>query len=318
MHIFRWDLDRTYLDTDIFSVRGMLRAAVESPESKRNIPGADVLLRALLRHAPGDRATILSGSPTQMRAALEQKLTLDGIRFDSLVLKDNLRNLRKGRLRALKGQFGYKLPRLLEARLAEPPECTESLFGDDAEVDAVIYALYADILAGEVGRDVLVAVMNAGGAYADQIDEALAAVERLSPRDAVSDIWIHVDRGIPLTNFELLGPRVQVVFSWFQAALGLWARGRLTDEDVYDVAHRVAQAGGHGVLALSSWAQDAVRRGLAPAPLVRDLLVRTDDLQGLAPHAVAAIDRLGNWSRTSTRAPQHDYIGFLRASETFV
>lgn len=318
MHIFRWDLDRTYLDTDIFTVRGMLRAAVESPESKRNIPGADTLLRALLRHAPGDRATVLSGSPTQMRAALEQKLALDGIRFDSLVLKDNLRNLRKGRLRALKGQIGYKLPRLLEQRVGEPVDSTESLFGDDAEVDAVIYALYADLLAGEVERDVLVEVMKAGGAYPDQIDDVLASLERLTPRDAVSDIWIHVDRGIPLTHFELLGPRVQVVFSWFQAALGLWARGRLADDDVIEVGRRVAQAGGHSVLALSSWAQDAVRRGLAPAAQIRDLLDRTHDLQGLAPHAAAAIDRLGNWSRTSTRAPQHDYIGFLRASETFV
>ncbi len=318
MHIFRWDLDRTYLDTDIFSVRGMLRAAVESPESKRNIPGADVLLRALLRQDPEDRATILSGSPTQMRAALEQKLTLDGIRFDSLVLKDNLRNLRKGRLRALKGQLGYKLPRLLELRLGDPVDSTESLFGDDAEVDAVIYALYADVLAGEVTRGALIDVMKAGGAYPDQIDDALGSVDRLTRRDAVTDIWIHVDRGIPLTHFAMLGPRVRVVFSWFQAALGLWSRGRLTDDDVTAVAHRVAQTGGYGVLAVSSWAQDAVRRGLAPGPQVRSLLARTGDLQGLAPHAVAAIDRLGNWSGASTQPPQRDYIGFLRASETFV
>lgn len=318
MHIYRWDLDRTYLDTDIFTVRGMLRAAVEPAESKRNIPGADALLRALLRRHPDDRAAILSGSPTQMRAALEQKLALDGIRFDSLILKDNLDNLRRGRLRALKGQIGYKLPRLLASRLAESPATTESLFGDDAEIDAVIYAVYADVVAGRVTVDELVAVMKAGGAYRDQIDDAVGSARQLSAHDVVADIWIHVDRGIPLANFSKLGGRVRVVFSWFQAALGLWALDRLTDEDVADVARRVAQAGGHGPLAMSSWVQDAVRRGLAPPRAVHDLLVRTDALRGLAPDAAQAIDRLGNWPGASTRAPQRDYIGFLRASETFV
>lgn len=318
MHIFRWDLDRTYLDTDISTVRGMLRAAVESPESKRNIPGADVLLRALLRQDPAHRATILSGSPTQMRAVLEQKLTLDGIRFDSLVLKDNLRNLARGRLRALRGQIGYKLPRLLELHLADAPDTTESLFGDDAEIDAVIYALYADLIAGDVDRELLIDVMKAGGAYPDQLDETLAFADKLSPRDAVTDIWIHVDRGIPLSHFALLGPRVHVVFSWFQAALALWARGRLTGADVTEVAVRVAEAGGHGVDAVSAWAQDAVRRGLAPGPPIRDLIATTDALRALAPHAVAAIDHLGNWSRASTRPPDRDYIGFLRASESIV
>ncbi len=51
-----------------------------------------------------------------MRAVLEEKLKLDGVEWDELVLKDNVRNLLRGRFRALRGQVGYKLPVLLESR----------------------------------------------------------------------------------------------------------------------------------------------------------------------------------------------------------
>ena len=55
MHIYRWDLDRTYLDTEIDSVRGLLRTALESAGEKKVIPGADALLRSLIRHDPDAR-----------------------------------------------------------------------------------------------------------------------------------------------------------------------------------------------------------------------------------------------------------------------
>jgi hypothetical protein len=55
-----------------------------------------------------------------MRAVLTEKLKLDGVEFDELVLKDNLRNLVRGRFKALRGQVGYKLPVLLESRAQRP------------------------------------------------------------------------------------------------------------------------------------------------------------------------------------------------------
>ena len=139
MHIYRWDLDRTYLDTEIDSVRGLLRTALESAGEKKVIPGADALLRSLIRHDPDAMVCILSGSPRQMRGVLREKLALDGIRVDKLTLKDNLGNIRRGRLRAVRDQLGYKLPSLLEARQGMDAQRTETLFGDDSEVDALVY-----------------------------------------------------------------------------------------------------------------------------------------------------------------------------------
>ena len=43
--IFRWDLDKTYLQTDFDSVRALLRTAFEGAEAKRTVPGAATLLR---------------------------------------------------------------------------------------------------------------------------------------------------------------------------------------------------------------------------------------------------------------------------------
>ena len=45
---------------------------------------------------------------------LAAKLALDGVRYDEFVLKNNLRNIARGRFRALRAQIPYKLPALLE------------------------------------------------------------------------------------------------------------------------------------------------------------------------------------------------------------
>ena len=54
------------------------------------------------------------------------------------------------RFRALRSQLPYKLPTLLESRLGVIGTPPETLFGDDAEADGIIYSLYADVLAGSV------------------------------------------------------------------------------------------------------------------------------------------------------------------------
>ena len=89
MRVYRWDLDKTYLDTDFESLRGIVRTATEPAHKKRALPGAAALLRAL-GTAPGASVMVVSGSPTQMRGVLSEKLRLDGIPFDELVLRTTL------------------------------------------------------------------------------------------------------------------------------------------------------------------------------------------------------------------------------------
>ena len=309
MHIYRWDLDRTYLDTDIHSVAGMLRSALESAADKRNITGADALLRALVRQDPNAKVSILSGSPTQMRDVLSEKLARDGIPFDSLVLKDNLRNLRRGRFRALRAQVGYKLPALLAQRIGELPGSTESLFGDDAEVDAAIYCLYAECCAGRIDSAQLTRILRAGGAYDDQLDHALRSFARLRTEEAVVEIFIRVDRGIPLRLFERLGPLVVVVFSWFQAALCLAERGRVSPQGVLAVAARTTER--VGTSGLAALAQDAVRRRIVSSEFLRDELLRRPDFSALRPELERALDWLGPVPAPAPIEARTDVEGFL-------
>ncbi len=314
MHVYRWDLDRTYLATEISSVRGLVRAALETADQKRNIPGAPALLRGLIEHDPSCRVAILSGSPPQMRQVLEEKLALDGVRFDQLVLKDSLSSLRRGRVRAVTGQMGYKLPKLLQMRVGLGHVVRETLFGDDSEVDALVYAVYAEAIAGRLPENELARIMEAAGAYPESVDEACRALRQVGRADAVEDAFILLERGNrALARFHLLGPHVVPVYSWFQAAVMLWRRGRLTIGGVEDVARAVFDEGTseHGLAGL---VQDLVRRGLVATADVERLLVEAPRLAPIVAPVQRALARMGPPPEAPQRITRPEYVAFLRAS----
>lgn len=310
MHIYRWDLDKTYLETDIHSVRSMIRTAFESARDKRNVPGSGALMRALLRVDPAARVAIVSGSPEQLRAVLEEKLALDGVRFDTLVLKDHLGNLRRGRLKAVYGQLGYKLPQILEQRVGLGGAVRETCFGDDTEVDALVYALVGEAVAGRVSERQLARVLEAGGAYPDAIERAVHALRRIGRAEILEDAFIHVDRGLPLKQFRLLGPRVIPVFSWFQAAVVLWDRGRLDAAGVVAVAREVTASEHMDGAALTSLLQDLTRRGRIGADRVAAMLDAAPSLDALCEGARAAVARVAAVPAPEYASPP-DFLGFL-------
>jgi hypothetical protein len=274
--IYRWDLDKTYLQTDFDTFRQLLRTALQKASEKVAVPGAAALIREL--RAQGDtRLCIVSGSPKQMRTVLEEKLKLDGVEWDELVLKDNVRNLLRGRFRALRGQVGYKLPALLESRAASPKEAEEVLFGDDAETDAFIYSFYADLVAGRVSPEALAAVLDAAQVYPDDAARVRAAMQKIPRADPVHRIFIHLDRLTPPAHFKRYGPRVVPVFNYFQAALVLMADGHLNAPQVMRIAVDMVQTAGYNLLTLSNSLQDLVRRGL---PVQGVALALTEVLHG--------------------------------------
>jgi hypothetical protein len=239
-HIARWDLDKTYLRTEFDTLRDLVKTALERPDQKRTNPGASTLLREMVR--AGVRVHILSGSPEQMRRRLEDKLRLDGITWDTFTLKPNLRNLLRLRFRAVRDQLGYKLPALLGARAAlgdsgEPATSwTETLFGDDAEADAYVYSLYADFVAGRVGEDVLMRVLERGRVYEDVVAAAMETARAVERADAVERILIHLERQTPPDEFRAYGTRVVPFYNYLQAAFVLHEDGRLGPEAVLRVA----------------------------------------------------------------------------------
>ncbi len=268
--IYRWDLDKTYLRSDFDTLRELVRTALLTASERENIPGTAALLRELRFDPDGNvnRIFVVSGSPRQMQRVLAEKLMLDGVTVDGLELKPNLENLLRGRFRALRDQLGYKLPILLETRLALPDvTAPEICFGDDAEMDVVIYRLFGELCAGTVDGPLLDAILAAARLYPDQNARIRSAVARL-PRtgiDPVRRIFINLEVGSPVARFESYGPRVVPTFNAFQAALVLQQDGHLTVAAVGRVADELLTKHDLTRRRLENALTDAVRRGLVDA-----------------------------------------------------
>jgi hypothetical protein len=258
-HVYRWDLDKTYLRTEFDSLRDMLRTAFEKPEDKLAVPGASALLREL-RQGGLARICFISGSPRQMRKALTKKLHLDGVEFDEFILKPNLSNMLTGRFRAMREQVGYKLPALLAGRAGLPAATPESCFGDDAESDGFIYSLYADVIAGRVDRDMLTKLLERAGTYEDDAARAVSLAEVLPESNAVRRIFIRLDRHSPTARFDRYGDRLVPIYNYLQAAAVLWQDGNMVAASVARVALEMLDRDGYTVDALKNSIEDLVRR----------------------------------------------------------
>lgn len=273
-HTFRWDLDKTYLRTEFDSLRDLAKSAIETAADKQAFPGATALLRALRQD--GNRICIVSGSPTQMRQVLAAKLALDGIEYDEFVLKNNLKNILRGRFRALRAQIPYKLPAMLQSRIGAAADA-ETLFGDDAEADAIIYCLYADLIAGKVSLQDLERVLVASRAYDDDANRILDLARRVPKADVVRRLFIHLDRRSPSLGFRRFGPRLVPVFNYFQAALVLYEDKVLSARQVIFVALEMLDSKQYELGHLATSVQDLIRRGRLTREVALQLTAEATD-----------------------------------------
>jgi hypothetical protein len=302
--ITRWDLDKTYLYTEFDTVRDLVRTALEKPEQKRDVPGAARLLRELA--ADQVRVHIVSGSPRQLGGRLARKLTLDGVRFDRLTLKPNLSNLLRLRFRALYDQLGYKLPELLAARLEDQefaPLAREILVGDDAEADALVYSLYADLCAGHVDAQQLSRILSATRVYKDRRRECLGLLPRLMRRSVVSRILIHLDRQSPPSKFWVYGKRVVPFYNYLQAAFVLAEDNCLSGGSVLSIAREFIDKHRFDADSLARSYLDLMRRSHASGsilPLLQGALTPGD-----AP-LVEMVERIAGYVKDPPRRAVHE------------
>jgi hypothetical protein len=266
----RWDLDKTYLRSQFDSIRQLVRTALERGEDKVNVPGVVELIKSIREAATVHRRTalihFLSASPPQIGKAIRDKLALDGVPYDGIVFKDQLRHLRRGKLRNLREHVGFKLAELLRVRLDAPLEARELLFGDDWESDSLIYSLYADTLAGRLGRDRLVPILRRIRVDPVQIDEVASLAVRAAGHDLVERIFINLERRSPPGVFRLFGRRVVPTFNYFQTAVVLAAGGHLDAEHVARVGRALMVDSGYTARRLENSLEDLVRRGYLSSP----------------------------------------------------
>ncbi len=262
-HVFRWDLDKTYLKTEFETVRDIVRMARLTAEQRENIPGSAALLRAIKAATPEPEAHevyFISGSPDLIRAVIEKKFSLDGFQPDGFALKPTLSDVLRGRFRAVRSQVAYKLGHLLQGRAEVPIGTPETLFGDDAENDAFIYSLFADVVAGEVAHETVLEVVGAAGGYPDQVEDIREALEALVHEPAVDRIIIHLDQATPVERFAPFFPRVVPISNHLQTAVALVLDATLPAEVVRVVAQELIDRYGFEVDRLAEFADDLLER----------------------------------------------------------
>lgn len=258
--VYRWDLDKTYLRTEFDTIRDLVRTAIEAPSRKRTVPGAAALLRELRRTRPL-AIHILSGSPEQMRGRLEAKLRLDGVVWDSFVLKPTLSNVLKGRFRFVREQLGYKLSALVTSRMRTERDAVEILFGDDAEADAYVYSLYADLVAGRIDVSTLLEILRRAHVHPEDATELVRSANGLARAEPVRKIFIHLERISPSMAFDSFGSRVCAFYNYFQPALVLLDLGILDVEATLRVAEELVIEHGFDADALAASHAELVTRG---------------------------------------------------------
>jgi 5-carboxymethyl-2-hydroxymuconate isomerase len=285
----RWDLDKTYLQTNFDTVKDLVKTFWQKPEDKVAVAGAPALLRALMdpQARSNRRVTFISGSPSQMRKVLTRKLALDGVEPDMFILKPNLENLLRGRFRALRGQVGYKLKALLLSHMAAEA-VDEYLFGDDAEQDAFIYSLYADILAGRVDAVRMAAILSTCKVYRNDVDEIMAYHSKLAGSgDVVRRIFIHLERRSPLDRFAAYGARVIAIYNYFQCAVLLFDAGLLPAGALLVVLGAMEEAG-YTPERVANSVQDLMRRGFVQGDTIRKVAQAIDTIESTRGRPVSA------------------------------
>jgi hypothetical protein len=286
--VFVADIDRTYLSTHFSSLRGMARIPFERAAEKKDIEGMARLFREV-RKGPGatPRDTPLyfvSASPKQLRPVIERKMALDGIGFDGTIFKDWNRVVRRGRLRRLREQIGFKMTALLANRAHLPEGAQEILVGDDLETDPVTYGLYADCLAERIPVDDLTRVLRLNGVLASDATAITRARRELRPGHGVLRAFIRLERHADTDDFLDFAPGVLGCTGAFQMAVAMWKLGSITVPGICRVAF------------------DLVTRGVSPAVLaerLRDLcrraVITADDAVEIAAplqrnRTIAALD----------------------------
>lgn len=209
--VFVWDIDKTYLDTHFHSLGGLLKIPLELGVDKNAVKGTPELLQAL-RDGSDNKSNhplfFISASPYQIRKSIERKMLLDGIDFDGICFKDPLAAAKKGHFDELKNQVPFKLGALLLLVQELPKGAEIYLFGDDAESDAQIYSLFADMVAGRLTEDAIKHHLESMKVRKGHIIVLLEALQSVVKHDRVRGILIRLTDPNDTQKFESLDPRI--------------------------------------------------------------------------------------------------------------
>lgn len=239
--VFIWDIDKTYLDTTIDSLSGLLTTVLERALNKKNIPGTNTLLQSLAQYRQQQKGYMyfpiyfITASPPQLEERISEKFSLDNIRPFGCFYKDNLANLRPGRFWRLTKQVGYKLQALLQLRTRLADNVRQIFWGDDSETDAIIYNLYSDICSRRLGAHEIRTILEKFNVSGEQVDTILELQAQVPENDPVEKIYINLATDTDPDYYLKFGRRTLATYNTFQVALDLFQDHRLGLDGLYGV-----------------------------------------------------------------------------------
>ena len=176
--IYRWDLDKTYLQTEFDTLPRAGAHRVQKAHEKEAVPGAAALIREL-RGARATRGCASSPAAPRRCARCSRRSSSStassGTSSSSRTTCATCCGAASG---PCAGRWATSCRSCSRAAPARRVEAEEVLFGDDAEADAFIYSLYADLVAGRV--DERGARPGARGAREVYPDDARARASRVA------------------------------------------------------------------------------------------------------------------------------------------
>jgi hypothetical protein len=249
------DIDKTYLVTQIESLGGLIRAALEAPERKENVPGFAILLRALRRGAEAEPSktpiVFLSASPPQMRQKLLAKMELDGVEHNGIILKNQMQHVRNAEFKRLTEQIGYKLSALLCLWAELPPKCKLILFGDDSEKDPVIFSIFGEILSRNIYGQKLYQLLTYLNVYReDALKISWFSRSIKSSENPVRAVFINMVSGNNPHHYRKLSPDFYPTENTLQSAFVLFEHGLIRSRAVKSIAKDLVYHHDHDPLEL--------------------------------------------------------------------
>lgn len=280
--IYVWDLDKTYLDTSIDSLSGLLSTVFEKAFAKKNVPGTPDIIRSLSRYRKKHfneeffPLFFVSASPPQMESKVYEKFGLDEIQPIGMFYKDNLRNLVPKKLLFLKKQIGYKVQSLLQLRTRLSKNVKMICFGDDSESDATIYNLFSDICARRHTETQLTNLLEDLGVSYSQIDEILRLQTLIPIHDPVEKVYINLATDTDPEYYLKYGRRTLPTYNSFQVALDLVQDQRLSLEELGFIAEGLIEKYKFTPEQLVSTFEELIRRrvlGLSSFEMIKNYFI---------------------------------------------
>ncbi len=304
-----WDLDKTYLDTQLGSFKELWRTATEKASQKKNIPGTAELVSSLKlawteKHqtdalkAKNFPLFFITASPPQLEDKIGKKFEIDGIKPFGVFCKDNLQNLRPRRLWRLSKHVGYKLQALLQMRSYMADDASLFLFGDDGESDSIIYALFSDLCARRLNSEEFRKILTHFDVLDDQVDQLLRLQELVPKNDPVKKIYINLAEDTDADYYLKFGRRCLPTYNSFQMAVDLFQDGHMATKYVAQVGVALQSRYGYTVEQLDWSFNDLIRRQRLSTEAVAELLpeltnvgvLSEDFTPQMAPRTRAEID----------------------------